>query len=89
MGWGSQPYPITHTTWRNTMQEYATNLWINAIQDTKKTWVNTWIKEETMNKPLNEFIVAQTEFTKEAFKQTTNFANAAGEAFSKMVQAND
>lgn len=66
--------------------EYMTNMWIDMVQNAKKTWVDTWVKDEAMSKPLNNFIKAQTEFTKEAMKQTNAFANAAGEAMAKVMK---
>lgn len=68
------------------MNEYMTNMWIDAIQNAKKTWVDTWVKDETMNKPLHGFIEAQTEFTKTAAKQTNEFANATGEMMAKVMK---
>ena len=68
------------------MNEYMTNMWIDAIQNAKKTWIDTWVKDESMSKPLNEFIKVQTEFTKEAVKQTNAFANAAGAAIAKVMK---
>ena len=68
------------------MNEYMTNMWIDMIQNAKKTWVDTWVKDESMSKPLNDFISTQTEFTKSAMKQTNAFANAAGEAFAKVIK---
>lgn len=68
------------------MNEYMTNMWIDTIQNAKKTWVDTWIKDEAMSKPLHEFIKVQTEFTKDAMKQTHAFANAAGEAMAKVMK---
>jgi hypothetical protein len=52
----------------------------------KKTWVDTWVKDEEMSKPLYDFIKVQTEFTKDAMKHTTTFANAAGEAMAKVIK---
>jgi len=66
--------------------DYLTNVWIDAIQNAKKTWVDTWVKDEAMSAPLYEFIKVQTDFTKEAMKQTTTFANAAGEAMAKVIK---
>jgi len=63
--------------------EYVTNIWIDTIQNAKKTWVDTWIKDESMSKPLYDFISAQTEFTKTAMKTSNEFANIAGEAMAK------
>ena len=66
--------------------DYLTNVWIDAIQNAKTTWVNTWVKDEAMSEPLHAFIKTQTEFTKEAMKQTTTLANAAGEAMAKVIK---
>ena len=66
--------------------DYLTNVWIDSIQNAKTAWVDTWVKDETMSKPLHDFIKTQTEFTKEAMKQTTMFANATGEAVAKMIK---
>jgi hypothetical protein len=66
--------------------DYLTNVWIDAIQNAKKTWVDTWVKDEEMSKPLYDFIKVQTEFTKDAMKHTTTFANAAGEAMAKVIK---
>jgi hypothetical protein len=66
--------------------DYLTNVWIDAIQNAKTTWVNTWVKDEAMSKPLYDFIKVQTEFTKDAMKHTTTFANAAGEAMAKVIK---
>ena len=68
------------------MNEYMTNMWIDMIQNAKKAWVDTWVKDESMSKPLNEFIKVQTEFTKDAMKYTNAYANAAGAAMAKMIQ---
>ena len=68
------------------MNEYMTNLWIDTIQNAKTSWVKTWIKDETISKPLHDFIVAQTEFTKIAMKSVDAYANAAGEAMAKVMK---
>jgi len=68
------------------MNDYMTNLWIDTIQNAKKTFVDTWVKDEKISKPLHEFIVAQTEFTKIAMKSVNAYANAAGEAMAKVMK---
>ena len=68
------------------MNEYMTNMWIDMVQNAKKAWVDTWVKDESMCKPLNDFIKVQTEFTKDAMKHTNAFANAAGAAMAKVIQ---
>jgi len=67
--------------------DYLTNVWIDAIQNAKTTWVNTWVKDEEMSAPLHAFIKAQTEFTKEAMKQTNAFSNAAGTAMATTIKS--
>ena len=42
------------------MNEYMTNAMIDMIQGAKKTFVDTWFKDEAMNKPLNAFIKHQS-----------------------------
>jgi hypothetical protein len=66
--------------------DYMTNMFIDTIQNAKKTFVDTWFKDEAMSKPLNDFIKSQTEFTKLAAKSTTDFANAIGEAMAKVAK---
>jgi glutamyl-tRNA reductase len=66
--------------------EYMTNMFIDSIQNAKKTFVDTWIKDEAMSAPMHAFIKVQSEFTKEALKQTNLIANAAGEAMSKVAK---
>ena len=63
--------------------EYMTNMFIDSIQNAKKTFVDTWIKDQALAAPMHAFIKAQTEFAKEAMKQTNLVANAAGEAMAK------
>ena len=66
------------------MNDYMTNMWIDTIQNAKKSWVDTWFKDETLNKPLHTFVDAQTTFTKIVMKQANEFANSAGEAMAKV-----
>ena len=61
-----------------------TNMFIDMVQNTKKTFVDTWIKDEAMSVPMHTFIKVQAEFTKEAMKQTNLVANAVGEAMVKV-----
>jgi len=68
------------------MNDYMVNIWIDSIQNAKKSFVDAWIKEESMSAPLNTFVDAQTAFTKVMIKSYTDFANATGETVSKMVK---
>ena len=66
--------------------DFMTNMFIDMIQNAKKIFVDTWIKDEAMSAPMHAFIKVQSEFTKEAVKQTNLIANAAGEAMSKVAK---
>jgi hypothetical protein len=68
------------------MNDYMNDMMIDTIQNAKKAWVSTWIKDEALSKPLNDFIKSQTEFTKLATKSVNEFQNAAGEAMSKVMK---
>lgn len=40
---------------------------VDAIQTSKKIFVDTFVKHEGLAKSLNEFVDAQTDYTKQAF----------------------
>ena len=63
--------------------DFMANMFIDMIQNAKKTFVDTWIKDEAMSVPMHAFIKAQTEFTKEVMKQTNLVANATGQAMAR------
>jgi hypothetical protein len=48
--------------------------------------VDTLVKDEKLSAPLHAFIEAQTAFTKTAVKSMSEFANASGETFAKVVK---
>ena len=50
-----------------------TNLFIDTVQNSKSFWVDTFIKEESIKKPLQDFISAQTIYTKEIFRTTVEY----------------
>lgn len=70
----------------NLTTENLTNFYIDAIQNVKRTWVSTWVKDETLSAPLLGIIEGQTQFTKELVRQTNAIANAIGESMSKGVK---
>ena len=47
---------------------------IDTIQGAKKQFVNTFVQNETVAKALNEFVDAQSEYTKKAMKTTMDTA---------------
>jgi hypothetical protein len=68
------------------MNEYMTNMWIDTIQNAKTSWVNTWVKDKEISKPLHDFIAAQTQFTKIAMKSIAAYSNATGEAMARAMK---
>ena len=46
------------------MLMYA-NMAIDAFQSNKTTWINTFIKDESLKAPLQEFVNSQTVYTKQ------------------------
>ena len=57
---------------------------IDTVQSTKKTMVKTLVQNDTIAKSLNEFIDAQTAYTKEAVKAT---ASAMGIISSELTKS--
>lgn len=51
---------------------------IDAVQNSKKTFVETFVKNEAINKSLNQFIDAQTEYTKSAMDTSMAAATSLG-----------
>lgn len=58
------------------MQQYITHLFIDTVQNTKSFWVDKLVKEESIRKPLQDFITAQTIFTKEAARTITEYIDS-------------
>jgi hypothetical protein len=52
---------------------------IDAVQKSKKQFVSMFVNNENMAKALNEFIDAQTEYTKDAVKAGTDTATVLGQ----------
>lgn len=51
---------------------------IDAVQNSKKTFVETFVKNEGISKSLNQFIDAQTEYTKSALDTSMAAATNLG-----------
>lgn len=60
---------------------------IDAIQNTKKSWVNQFVKDEQFAKPLNAFVDAQTDFAKQMYQSAWKMADATGNFAFVMQQA--
>jgi hypothetical protein len=50
--------------------------YIDAFQRTKKTWVDLYVKEESIAKPMNAFVDAQTQFAKNMTSIADQFVSA-------------
>jgi hypothetical protein len=61
---------------------------IDAIQSSKSTWLKTFVSDEQVRKPLQQFVDAQTAFTKQVAKTFWDVTGAAAEvAVSKVFTA--
>lgn len=47
---------------------FAYDTFIDTVQNSKKSFVNTFVTEDKLRKPLTAFVDAQTTFTKQIFK---------------------
>ena len=70
---------------------YYTNMAIDAFQSGKTAWLQTFVKEEQVRKPLQQFVDAQTAYTKQITKTWYDVTGAAAKAmvektFSKEVK---
>ena len=63
-----------------TLVDSALNTTVDTIQTSKKIFVDTFVKHEGLAKSLNEFVDAQTDYTKQAidasFTASNNVYNA-------------
>jgi len=66
------------------MLAYA-NMAIDAIQSAKTTWLQTFIKDEQVRSPLQQFVESQTAFTKQVAKTYWEVTGAAAESTVKKV----
>jgi hypothetical protein len=61
---------------------------IDTVQNSKKTWVKTFVTNEKVAEALNGFVDAQTEYTKNAVKVGTETASVvAAEALKAVKEA--
>ena len=59
---------------------YIADMAIDAIQSAKITWLQTFIKEDSVRKPLQEFVEAQTKYTKQIAKSYFDITGSATKA---------
>ena len=66
---------------------FAVDTVIDTVATAKKQVVNTvFAKNETIAKSLNEFVDAQTAYTKDAMKAGTDVATTVGQEMVKLAQ---
>lgn len=53
---------------------------IDAIQNVKKSWIDTFITEKKVAQPLHDFVESQTKFTKQVAKTWWDATGAYTEA---------
>lgn len=58
---------------------------IDAVQDAKTTFVKTFVKDESLAKPLHNFVEAQRTFAKQIAKSTFDAGTALFDASQKLV----
>jgi SHS2 domain-containing protein len=65
---------------------FTADAFIDTVQTGKKTWVNTFVTNETMKEAMIKFIENQSDYTKKAFKATTDAATTVTSETVKAVQ---
>jgi len=69
------------------MNTYMTNMFIDAVQNTKREWIKTFVKTESLAKPMNDFVNAQTTYTKELAKTASDIGNAVGTTVADAIKS--
>ena len=62
---------------------FAVDTFIDTVQGAKKYFVNTYISDKELQKPLNAFIDKQTDFVKQVVKTNQEVSNQVLDTFSK------
>jgi len=65
---------------------FTTDAIIDAVQTAKKTWVKTFVTNDHIAESMNEFVDAQAEYTRKAFKATADSATQIAAETTKMVK---
>lgn len=64
---------------------FFTDTAIDTIQDAKATLVKTFVKDESLAKPLHSFVESQRAFAKQIAKTTGDIFTASYDAAQKMA----
>ena len=65
---------------------FAVDSLIDTVQGAKKYFVNTFVTDKEMQKPLNAFVDAQTDFVKQVVKTNQTLAEQALNTFEKFAK---
>ena len=64
---------------------FYANMAIDSIQDAKINFLKQTVKEDSLKKPLVDFVEAQRVFTKQVAKSTNDVMNIAAETFANQI----
>jgi uncharacterized protein (UPF0332 family) len=65
---------------------FAVDTFIDTVQGAKKYFVNTFVTDKEIQKPLNAFVDAQTAFVKQVFQTNQSLAEQALTTFEKFAK---
>ena len=64
---------------------FYANMAIDSIQDAKITFLKQTVQEESLKKPLVDFVEAQRVFTKQIAKSASDVMTIASETFANAI----
>ena len=64
---------------------FYANMAIDSIQDAKINFLKQTVKEDSLKKPLVDFVEAQRVFTKQVVKSANDVMNIAAETFANSI----
>lgn len=64
---------------------FYTDMAIDSIQNAKISFLKQTVKEDTLQKPLVDFVEAQRVFTKQIFKSATDVMTVATETVANTI----
>ena len=64
---------------------FYANMAIDSIQDAKITFLKQTVQEESLKKPLVDFVEAQRVFTKQIAKSASDVMTIASETFANTI----
>ena len=66
---------------------FTTDAIIDSVQNGKKTFVKTFVQNETVAEAMNDFVDQQTSYTKKAVAATTDMLTVVSSETVKAIQA--